>query len=194
MMSAARRRSPASSPNLAREPPPLARIEGIERPPATRRTPGFHIMRAGVRPAPRSRRTPRPVRRAHEVFDPQSRRYRYRFANCTRCGPRLSSSRRSPTTAETTMARFALRRVRGGVLRSGGSAVPCRADRLSGMRASRGLLPAGPATRSPTLLHAARTDRGGEGAGRLPACMRRHEAGAVAQLREAKHARPSRSH
>ncbi|MDQ5814692.1 MAG: carbamoyltransferase HypF [Actinomycetota bacterium] len=42
-----------------------------------------------------------------EVFDPQSRRYRYAFTNCTNCGPRYTITKSVPyDRPTTTMARF----------------------------------------------------------------------------------------
>ena len=42
-----------------------------------------------------------------EIFDPQARRYRYAFANCTHCGPRLSIIEAIPyDRAATTMRAF----------------------------------------------------------------------------------------
>ena len=44
-----------------------------------------------------------------EVFDPQDRRHRYPFSNCTNCGPRFTITRQVPyDRATTTMSRFTM--------------------------------------------------------------------------------------
>jgi hydrogenase maturation protein HypF len=96
---------------LRRAPPPLARIDAIERvraavPPNCS---GFHILEShadavhtGV--VPDAATCPDCQR---EIFDPQARRYRYAFANCTHCGPRLSIIEAIPyDRAATTMRAF----------------------------------------------------------------------------------------
>lgn len=93
--------------------PPLARIDSIGRsslagPPETDR---FAILasdpsavRTGV--VPDAATCPDCAR---EIADPADRRYRYPFANCTHCGPRLSIVRAIPyDRANTSMAAFAL--------------------------------------------------------------------------------------
>jgi hydrogenase maturation protein HypF len=46
---------------------------------------------------------------AAEITDPQNRRYRYPFTNCTHCGPRFTITRAVPYDREaTTMAAFAM--------------------------------------------------------------------------------------
>ena len=99
--------------DLAGEPPPLARIERIEREPAPPlpENAGFHIaessataVRTGVVPDAATCRDC-----VGEIFDPFARRFRYAFTNCTHCGPRLSIIRQVPyDRADTTMAEFAL--------------------------------------------------------------------------------------
>ncbi len=93
--------------------PPLARIISIESRPA--RSPvdadAFRILesragsaRTAIAPDASVCATCR-----DEVLDPFQRRYRYPFANCTHCGPRLSILERIPyDRPSTTMAPFAL--------------------------------------------------------------------------------------
>jgi hydrogenase maturation protein HypF len=96
---------------LVEEAPPLARIDTIERHACESRpvADGFRIQpsrggeaRTGVVPdaaiCPDCRR---------EIDDPDDRRYRYPFTNCTHCGPRLSIVERIPyDRANTSMRHF----------------------------------------------------------------------------------------
>ena len=94
------------------EPPPLAQIEAIEIGAFVDALPaGFHI--ASSRPgAARTQVSPDAAlcpACAAEVLDPGERRYRYPFANCTHCGPRLTIVEGIPyDRAQTTMAGFPL--------------------------------------------------------------------------------------
>jgi hydrogenase maturation protein HypF len=94
---------------LRRAPPPLARIDAIERAPIA--VPpdctGFRIIEShtdaihtGVVPDAATC----PACRA-EIFDPAARRYRYPFTNCTHCGPRLSIIEAIPYDRGTTTMR-----------------------------------------------------------------------------------------
>jgi hydrogenase maturation protein HypF len=97
---------------LGDEPPPLARIDQIETRPFTEPLPDdFRIADtiggvAHTQVAPDAAICPAC---ALEVIDPFARRYRYAFANCTHCGPRLSIVQGIPyDRASTTMAPFAM--------------------------------------------------------------------------------------
>ncbi|HET8593417.1 MAG TPA: carbamoyltransferase HypF, partial [Solirubrobacterales bacterium] len=96
---------------LAGEPPPLASLERVERtslPPSGESS--FAIAE--------SRRTGEPEALVSadaatcpdclaELFDPEDRRYRYPFVNCTNCGPRFTIVRDVPYDRSlTTMASF----------------------------------------------------------------------------------------
>src|SRR5215203_4115665 len=98
---------------IGEEAPPLAVVEAVSwRPLAALGERGFRIeeSREGVR------------RRAlispdvatcgdclREVFDPEDRRYRYPFTNCTNCGPRFTITRSVPyDRAMTTMSHFVM--------------------------------------------------------------------------------------
>ena len=89
-----------------------ARIARIEtRPAAFDAAPGFRIVesrggRAATEIAPDARLC---AACAAEIFDPYERRFRYPFATCTHCGPRLSIATAIPyDRAATTMAGFPL--------------------------------------------------------------------------------------
>ena len=96
---------------LPREAPLLARIDAIERSPATvlPHDAGFCIVAShatavhtGVAPDAASC-----AECVKEVFDPFGRRYRYPFTNCTHCGPRLAIIEAIPyDRANTTMRSF----------------------------------------------------------------------------------------
>jgi hydrogenase maturation protein HypF len=95
---------------LLADPPPLARIERLERTPTAPLPPpetGFRIassrvttVRTGV--VPDAATCPYCV---VEILDPCVRRYRYPFTNCTHCGPRLSIIEAIPYDRQTTTMR-----------------------------------------------------------------------------------------
>jgi hydrogenase maturation protein HypF len=97
--------------DLRRSPPPLARIDAIERTPAAVDLDecDFTIMasqasgvRTGVVPDAALCQACR-----DEIENPGTRRFRYPFANCTHCGPRLSIIEAIPyDRANTTMRAF----------------------------------------------------------------------------------------
>ncbi len=96
---------------LRENPPPLARIDGLELRDYTGPLPesGFHIT-ASAGGATRTGITPDAATCPDclaEVMEPHNRRHRYAFTNCTNCGPRLSITRAIPyDRAHTTMADF----------------------------------------------------------------------------------------
>ncbi|HEX4506910.1 MAG TPA: carbamoyltransferase HypF [Alphaproteobacteria bacterium] len=97
---------------LAREPPPLARIESIQvTPHAGDLAPGFVIVEsaggdAHTEVSPDARIC---EACAGEICDPANRRFGYGLTNCTHCGPRLSIVQAIPyDRARTTMAPFAM--------------------------------------------------------------------------------------
>lgn len=92
------------------EPPPLARIDDIEMKPYDGELSDVFRI-ADSRPGDaHTQVTPDAVicaACATEILDPFERRYRYPFANCTHCGPRLSIVRAVPyDRATTSMAAF----------------------------------------------------------------------------------------
>jgi hydrogenase maturation protein HypF len=96
---------------LRSETPPLARIDSIAvREAATIGETGFRIVASEVlgrvsTGIPADAATCPDCLR--ELLDPQDRRYRYPFLNCTNCGPRFTITRRIPyDRPQTSMARF----------------------------------------------------------------------------------------
>ncbi len=93
--------------------PPLARVQAIIRRPITEQdfNGEFHIMTSQEEPG-FTLVSPDVATCSdclQELFDPQNRRYRYPFINCTNCGPRFSIIRSLPYDRHnTTMATFHL--------------------------------------------------------------------------------------
>jgi len=97
---------------IEREPPPLARVDGIELQSYLGDLPAEFVIadsRSGdahTQVAPDASICPAC---AEEIVNPFERRYRYPFANCTHCGPRLSIVTGIPyDRANTTMGPFAM--------------------------------------------------------------------------------------
>ncbi len=96
---------------LSREAPPLSRIDVIEESVLAGTPPGTDFVIVESRPGrvrtgivPDAATCPQCLA---DIRDPGNRRYRYPFANCTHCGPRLSIVRAIPyDRANTSMAAF----------------------------------------------------------------------------------------
>ncbi len=97
---------------LQNEPPPLARIDRIETRPFDGELPGAFRIAESLPGAVHTQVTPDAAicrACADEILDPRERRFRYPFANCTHCGPRLTIVRAVPyDRANTSMAPFPL--------------------------------------------------------------------------------------
>lgn len=99
--------------DLERNPPPAARVrEILAHPIPWRSVDGFTIAHSE---SSESRRVTIPPELAtcddclRDLSDPQNRRYRYPFTNCTNCGPRYSIVRDMPYDRDkTTMASFTM--------------------------------------------------------------------------------------
>jgi hydrogenase maturation protein HypF len=95
---------------LRAEAPPLARIDAVEE--SEIEIPigsGFCIETSGAGPVATGITPDAAICAAcvSELFDPQDRRYRYPFINCTRCGPRFTITARLPyDRPQTSMAAF----------------------------------------------------------------------------------------
>jgi hydrogenase maturation protein HypF len=105
---------------LPRETPPLAAVEAVRsRPVACLGERDFAIVAstgAGPAAAPVAVDTPPCAACLAELLDPDDRRFRYPFVNCTDCGPRFTIVRGVPyDRARTTMAGFQM-------------CAPCRAE------------------------------------------------------------------
>ena len=95
---------------LRQNPPPLARIDAVEAQCVSPKAEREFLIETSVAGATRTRI---PADAAvcedclDELFDPQSRFYRYPFVTCTHCGPRYTLTRRLPfDRAQTAMASF----------------------------------------------------------------------------------------
>lgn len=99
---------------LLKDAPPLARPRIVEqrRLPAEEQTGGFHILPSDAESRPEIHLPPDYFccdDCLAELRDPQARRYRYPFINCTQCGPRYTLIERLPyDRPNTTMAGFPL--------------------------------------------------------------------------------------
>jgi hydrogenase maturation protein HypF len=96
---------------LREEAPALARIDSlVSRSVPPKQEESFHIVASEVRGQvatgiPADAATCADCLR--ELLDPQDRRYRYPFLNCTNCGPRFTITRRIPyDRPQTSMAKF----------------------------------------------------------------------------------------
>jgi hydrogenase maturation protein HypF len=98
---------------VAAAPPPLARVESVSATPApVRGVTGFEVVasrRAGALDVPVSVDVGPCAACLAELHDPDDRRFRYPFVNCTDCGPRYTITRGIPyDRPRTTMAVFAM--------------------------------------------------------------------------------------
>ena len=95
---------------LQHAPPPLSRIDRIERAPVSvELQPGFQIIDSQHGPARTAITADAATCSAclKDIFDSSNRRFRYPFTNCTHCGPRLSIVRAVPyDRCNTSMAVF----------------------------------------------------------------------------------------
>ena len=98
---------------LQQDPPPLARIDGIDVTAVTQTGRRGFSIRDSIGPGAGLARTApdaAPCQAcADDLFDPASRFHRYPFVTCTQCGPRFTITHRLPyDRANTAMVNFAL--------------------------------------------------------------------------------------
>jgi len=98
---------------LASEAPPLARVEGVTATPIKPIAEAAFVILESERSSGVEAVIPPDVGLcrdcAKEIVDPQDRRYRYPFTNCTNCGPRFTLIRQVPyDRPQTTMSAFAM--------------------------------------------------------------------------------------
>jgi len=97
---------------IRREPPPLARIDGIETRVFVGDLPAQFRIASTLAGDAHTEVTPDAAicqACAQEIANPRERRFRHPFASCTHCGPRLSIVRNIPyDRGNTTMAGFAM--------------------------------------------------------------------------------------
>ena len=108
------------SERLRRDAPPLSRIDAIEITPLSARGDVQFRVAPSERAAAATAAIPSDAATCsaclRELFDPENRRFRYPFVNCTDCGPRYTIVRDVPyDRARTTMSAFPL-------------CAPCRAE------------------------------------------------------------------
>src|SRR5271165_1945394 len=97
---------------MEREPPPLARIDQVERSAFGGALPSEFRIAESLAGDAHTQVAPDAAicaACAEEIANPFERRFRYPFANCTHCGPRLSIVKDIPyDRANTTMSPFAM--------------------------------------------------------------------------------------